>query len=61
MKKENLAEVFSCEFFETFKDTYFIEHLRWLFLDTFHAVITSKNALSNSSKKFGNILRKYFT
>ena len=28
IKKETLARVFSCEFCEIFKSTYFIEHLR---------------------------------
>ena len=32
IKKEALAQVFSCEFSETFKNTYFKEHLRWLLL-----------------------------
>ena len=32
IKKEALAQVFSCEFCETFKNIFFIEHLRWLLL-----------------------------
>ena len=28
INKETLAQVFSCEFFEIFKNTYFTEHLR---------------------------------
>ena len=28
IKKETLAQVFSCEFYEIFKNTYFEEHLR---------------------------------
>ena len=31
-KKETLPQVFSCEFSAIFKNTYFTEHLRWLFL-----------------------------
>ena len=31
-KKESLAKVFSCGFCETFKNTFFIERLRWLLL-----------------------------
>ena len=31
-KKETLAQALSCEFCETFKNTFFIEYLRWLFL-----------------------------
>ena len=30
--KKILALVFSCEFYEIFKSTFFIEHLRWLLL-----------------------------
>ena len=26
----DLAQLFSCEFCETFKNTFFIKHLRWL-------------------------------
>ena len=32
IKKESLAHVFSCEFCEITKNTFFTEHLRWLFL-----------------------------
>ena len=32
IKKEALAQVFSCGFCEIFKNTFFIEHLRWLLL-----------------------------
>ena len=33
MKKEALAQVFPCEFYEIFKNTFFfLEHLRWLLL-----------------------------
>ena len=33
IKKETLAQVLSCEFCEFFKNTFFIEHLRWLLLN----------------------------
>ena len=33
IKKETLAQVFSCEFCEIFKNTFFIEHLWWLLLE----------------------------
>ena len=33
IKKETLAQVFSCEFCEISKNTFFIEHLRWLLLE----------------------------
>ena len=29
IQKENLEQVFSCEFCKVFKNTFFIEHLRW--------------------------------
>ena len=32
IKKETLAQVFSCEFCETYRSTFFIEHLWWLLL-----------------------------
>ena len=32
IKKETLAQMFSCEFSEIFENTYFIEHLWWLLL-----------------------------
>ena len=32
IKKEALAQVFSCEFCELFKNTFFTEHLWWLLL-----------------------------
>ena len=43
IKKETLAQVFSCEFCEIFKNIYFIEHLRWLLLtvNRFHARVQS--------------------
>ena len=33
-KQEILAQVFSCEFCEISKNTFFTEHLRWLLLDS---------------------------
>ena len=32
LKEETLAQVFSCEFWEICKNTFFIENLRWLLL-----------------------------
>ena len=32
IKKETPTQMFSCEFCEIFKNTFFIEHLRWLLL-----------------------------
>ena len=37
IKKETLAQFFSCEFCEIFKSTFFIEHLRWLLCNLFRA------------------------
>ena len=34
-KKGNLPQVFSCEFWKNFKNTFLIEYLRWLFSDEF--------------------------
>ena len=33
LKKDTLAQMSSCEFWEIFKDTFFIEHLQWLLLE----------------------------
>ena len=33
IKKETLVQVFSCEFFEIFRNTFVTEHLRWLLLN----------------------------
>ena len=32
IKKETLAQVFSCEFYEICKNNFFIEYFRWLLL-----------------------------
>ena len=32
IEKETLAQVFSCEFYEIFENTFFIEQIRWLLL-----------------------------
>ena len=32
IKKETLAQAFTCKFFETFKNTFLTEHIRWLVL-----------------------------
>ena len=42
-KKETLAQVFSCEFCEISKNTFFTEHFRWLLLSTQHAIWISGN------------------
>ena len=33
VKKEPLVQVLSCESYEIFKSTFFIEHIHWLFLN----------------------------
>ena len=33
IKKENLAQVYSCKLCTIFKSAFFIEHIRWLFLN----------------------------
>ena len=47
-KKETLAQVFSCDFWEVFKNSFFIEHLRWLLLmkiESRHGAYTKKNEI----------------
>ena len=39
IKKETLAKVFSCELYEISKDTFFLEHLRWVLL-----IVSGKNS-----------------
>ena len=39
LKKETLAQVLSCEFYEISKNTFQFRYLRWLFLNIFHLVI----------------------
>ena len=39
MKKETLAQVFSCEFYEIFKNTFFTEHLRTTASDDIYALL----------------------
>ena len=36
IKKETLAQVFSCEFCESFQNTFFMKHLWWLLLNISH-------------------------
>ena len=46
IKKETLTKVFSCEFCKTFKNTFFIEHLRTAASET-----VTENSLWNSVRK----------
>ena len=43
IKKETLAQVFSCEFFEISKSTFFTEHLWWLLLTRIREHIKKDN------------------
>ena len=43
LKREALAQVFSCEFCEISKNTFFIEHLCWLLLHFGHYFASSQN------------------
>ena len=45
IKKEALVQVFSCEFCEIFKNTFFTEHLRWLLLYIEDLCISYKNLI----------------
>ena len=54
IKKEALAQVFSCEFCEISKNTFFTEHLRWLLLKrlskgivSLEVTIFTKNSILN--------------
>ena len=38
-RKEILAQVFSCDFCEMFKNIFFIEHFRWLLLSVITSVV----------------------
>ena len=50
IKKEALAQGFSCEFCEIYKDTFFTEHLRWLLLKWFsHLQFLLEVDLGNSN------------
>ena len=39
--KDTTKQVFSCEFSEIFRNTFFTKHLRWLFLDFATTILTS--------------------
>ena len=47
IKKENLAQVLSCEFWEILKNTFFIERLRWLLLSARIWRRTEKHAFAS--------------
>ena len=43
VKKETLTQVFPCEFCDIFKNTFFIEYLRWLHFSQFHTSMTTSS------------------
>ena len=64
IKKETLTQVFSCEFGEIFKNTFFIEYLWWLLLyDTlsisFFITSVKVNHLSANPTKWSNTLKQF--
>ena len=64
IKKETLTQVFSCEFGEIFKNTFFIEYLWWLLLyDTlsisFFIPSVKVNHLSANPTKWSNTLKQF--
>ena len=46
IKKESLAQMFSCGFYEISKNTFFTEHLWWLLLNKAHPEIRNQNISS---------------
>ena len=56
IKNETLAQVFSCEFCQISKSTFFHEHLRWLLLNP----PCSMNASTNVGRCFLNLINKHF-
>ena len=57
--KKALTQVFSCEFYEIFKNSFFVEHLRWLLLKRegwFH-----KEVLPSKFKKIIADFQRYVT
>ena len=50
IKKETLAQVFSCEFYEISKNTFFIEYLWWLRL-VYNLKTTRSDQLDKSEKE----------
>ena len=59
LKKEALAQVFSCEFCEISKNTFFTEHLRWLLLDLVQFVLRHFTYTDFNKKFFWNIQFNY--
>ena len=44
-KLATTAKMFSCEFCEIFKISFFKEHLRWLYLNSYHSTGTKSEKL----------------
>ena len=53
IKKETLPLVFSCHVCEIFKDTFFIEHLRWLLLPILKPLNSQKQLLCKGISELG--------
>ena len=53
--KKTAAQVFSCEFCEILKNTFFIEHLRWLFLNGTLLTISAKCFILEVSDEVLNV------
>ena len=55
LSKKTPAQVFSCEFCEIFKNTFFIPHFRWLFLNGILLTISAKFFILEVSGKALNV------
>ena len=56
MKKENLTHVFSCEFYQTFKNTYFIEQ-PWANASEFNTLNTAQKMKFSIKDLFGKCVQ----
>ena len=57
IQKATLTQVFSCKFCWNFKDTFFIEHIRWLLL---HKKVEEDRALRTNNWEYMKPLLKHF-
>ena len=57
IKKENIAQVFSCEFCEISKNTFFIEQLWWLLLNIQIKQIGKSLFYVNKKLKFFDVIK----
>ena len=56
IKKETPSQVFSCQFYDIFKNIFFIEHLRWLLLPTLKPL----DSLRQLCKSISKLVTVYF-